>query len=241
MTINRSVKQLMVIMVLAMCVVRFGAGAIAGANNAAIEPYLSWFKPANAHLRTAISYLRTGNNDFAALALEDLIAAKAPELSDETLRQSTQAMAVKAQTALDLIDNNQPKKARALLLKTRAGLFEMHSKANIQIFDDCIWALVKKGPALWHFRKNKPDLNNSDQRQNVATIVADYLQQLNLCDRQATAQMKADGSYQRIVTGARKSLERIPAEALANRDGGQLFRFIIELKSFDQLLYLRFG
>jgi len=211
-------------------------------NKTAVDNYLSWFKPVNAHLRTAISYLRTGNTDFAALALEDMITAKAPdETLQGTLKSTVTSTVKKAQTALDQIDNNEPDKARAMLLTMRADFFALHQKSNIKVFDDCIWMLGKKGPALWHYRKNKADLTNEEELQSVAKAAADYLAQLNLCDAQATPQIKADESYSRIVTGARQSLERLPAEALANKDGGQLYRFIIELRSFDRLLYFRFG
>ena len=241
MTKNKLMKHITVMAAIITCLGFSIKPLLAENNKTSIESYLGWFKPANAHLRTAISYLRTGNTDFAALALEDLIAAKAPDVTDKVLQNALKSTVKKAQTALDQIDNNEPDNARAMLLTMRADIFARHQKSNIKVFDDCIWTLVQKGPTLWYYRKKKADLNNDGERQSVAKAAADYLAQLNLCDSQATPQIKADESYKRIVNGARQSLHRIPTEALANKDGGQLYRFIIELRSFDRLLYFRFG
>ena len=238
-------KQFVLITAFIFCLNQYIGPSFAGGKDAGPESYLAWFKPVNAHLRTAISYLRTGNTDFAALALEDLIAAKTQEVTGSVTNQAllkiVQSTPAEAKSALDLIDANQPEKARAALLKMRQSFFAGHQKNNITVFDDCIWALVKKGPPLWYYRKNRPDLGNREQLQSVAKAAANYLQQLNTCDSQATPQLKADGDYHRIVNGARQSLERIPVEALAQKDSGQLYRFIIELRSFDRLLYFRFG
>ena len=203
--------------------------------------YLEWFKPANAKLRTASTYLRTGNIDFAAIALEGIIDGKTPSGFSGSLSDAIANTVAKSKAALALIDENQEDKARDMLLKLRESLFQSNKSANVTVFDDCIWTLIKRGPALWTYRKNKPDLNDPEQVKAVAKAASDYLAQLDACDQKASAELKADQDYQRLVTGARQSLQRIPKETLANRDGGQLFRFLIELRSFDRLLYFRFG
>ncbi len=218
-----------------------GAVSNSLADEAGPTIYLNWFKSANAQLRTAATYLRTGNMDFAALALEEIISFKTPgELKPgkETIVSMT---TVEVKAALKLIDENQPTKARSGLLKLREALFQQHKKQDIEVFDDCIWGLVKRGPALWYFRKNKPDLNDRQQSQKVAEAAKNYLDQLNKCDAGAPSELKVDKDYRRLITGARESLERLPLEAVAKKDGGLLFRFIIELRSFDRLLYFRYG
>ncbi len=206
------------------------------------DTYLEWFKPANANLRLASSYLRTGNIDFAALALEKIAEGKVPaSLKGNDLATVIDSARAQAQTALDLVDANEAKKARDSLLKLRETLFQQNKTRQIVVFDDCIWELTKRGPALWRFRKNAPDLGDQQQSQAVGKAAADYLAQLNKCDELAAPDTKTDGDFQRLVKGARASLERFPAEVLTAKDGGLLFRFIIELRSFDRLLYLRFG
>jgi len=228
-------KALLVIMMMAVA----GFWQSASAGETGEQDYLAWFKSANSRLRIASTYLRTGNIDFAALALEEITGSKPPEKMSASLSGLTTKMLKQSETALALIDNDQPQKARSNLLKLRDDLFQAHQKLKITVFDDCIWALNKRGPALWHYKKNKPDLNDPEQAKEVAAATTAYLAQLNTCDQQADASLKADADYTRIVTGARRSLERISSESLANRDGGQLYRFIIELRSFDRLLYFR--
>jgi len=205
------------------------------------EAYLAWFKPANANLRLASSYLRTGNIDFAALALEKIVEGKPQSPLQGDLADVVTAARAQAKSALDLVDANEPEKAREGLLKLRETLFQQHKTRQIVVFDDCIWGLNKRGPALWKFRKNAPDLGDQQQSRAVGKAAAEYLVQLNKCDEAADPETKTDGDFQRLVKGARASLERFPAEVLEAKDGGLLFRFIIELRSFDRLLYLRFG
>ncbi len=207
----------------------------------AYEAYIEWFKPTNARLRTASSYLRTGNIDFAALALEKIVTGKIPAKVDSALAEVIIETVAQAKAALALVDENEPDKARDALLKLREKLFQQHKARKITVFDDCIWQLTKTGPALWRFRKSPPDLADQGQSQAVAKAAADYLAQLNKCDDLAAPETKTDGDFQRLVRGARASLERFPAEVVTAKNGGLLFRFIIELRSFDRLLYLRFG
>jgi hypothetical protein len=205
------------------------------------ENYLDWFKPANAHIRTAASYLRTGNIDFAALALQELTEAAMPQNLDGKLAQLAKTTVATARKALAQIDDGKEALARKTLLQLRQQIYAAHQTNNIKVFDDCIWGLVKKGPALWHYKKNPPDFSDSAAVAKTAKAASDYLKQLNLCDGQASAKIKADQAYHRIVTGARESLQRISTEALAQKDAGLLYRFIIELRSFDRLLYFGFG
>ncbi|MCP4071411.1 MAG: hypothetical protein GY742_06680 [Hyphomicrobiales bacterium] len=211
------------------------------AASASQDTYLEWFKPANAHIRTAASYLRTGNVDFAALALEELIESRMNENADSVLSNISVATIQTVEKALAQIDANEPRDARQTLLNLRQTLFVAHRNNNITVFDDCVWSLVRKGKALWYFRKNPPDLSDQSQVQKTKEATSNYLNQLNLCDEQAGSEIKADQTWQRLVTNARQSLERIPAEALDAKDKGLLYRFIIEIRSIDRLLYFRFG
>ncbi len=211
------------------------------AATAGQDTYLEWFKQANAHIRTAASYLRTGNIDFAALALEELIESRMNEDPDNALSKVPVATIQTAEKALAQIDANEPKSARQTLLDLRQTLFVAHRKNNVTVFDDCVWSLVQKGKALWYFRKNPPDLSDQSQVQKIKEATSNYLNQLNLCDEQAGAEIRTAQTWQRLVTSSRQSLERIPAEALGAKDKGLLYRFIIEIRSIDRLLYFRFG
>ncbi|MCP5010255.1 MAG: hypothetical protein GY942_09775, partial [Aestuariibacter sp.] len=121
--------------------------AILSPATAGQDIYLEWFKPANAHIRTAASYLRTGNIDFAALALEELIESGMNEGPDNALSKISVSTIQTVEKALAQIDANEPKSARQTLLDLRQMLFVAHRKNNVTVFDDCVWSLVQKGKA----------------------------------------------------------------------------------------------
>ena len=195
--------------------------------------WLDWFRAANPHLRTAISYLRTGNVDIAALALEDLLAI------EQTPEDAGKPVA-SIRAALDAIDADEPEKARKMLLAVRAELYARNRAGKLDLMEDCVWQLRAAGKPLWYFRKHAPDLKNSTQAMAVLRASKDYLAMLDKCDSMATAGQKATDIYARLVKGAQRSLRAIPA-AVRAKDGGQLFRYLIELRSFDRLIYFHYG
>lgn len=205
------------------------------------KAWLDWFKPANAHLRTASDYLRTDNLDFAALALEDLIASTPPTTLAAPLAKAAVSALAEANAALNQIDEGEGAAARDRLLELRQAFFDTNLKNDIEVFDDCIWAARKSAPPLWHYRRNKPDFTDVKQRQQVVAVVDKYLAQLERCDAIVPDEIKADEGWTRIGLGAITSLRRIKTESLPNNDVGQFIRFIRELRSFDNLLYARYG
>lgn len=213
----------------------------ATAQNAKHSAYLAWQAKAGNQIRLAASYLRTGNTDLAAIALEEIIADKQVNKVRPPMNKVSADTVRAAQSALDLIDANDAPAARKALLKLREMLYQAHKKNNIEIFSDCIWKLVKTGPPLWHYKKNPPDFNKPEQVKAAGQAALDYRRQLAKCDAMASPDLKANDDYKRLVSKALESLQRIPDEALKNKDAGLLYRFIIELRSIDRLLFFRFG
>jgi len=205
------------------------------------KAWLDWFKPVNAHLRTAAYYLRTDNLDFAALALEDLIASAPPITLAAPLATAAASAIAEANAALNQIDDGDSSAARERLLELRQVFFDTNFKNNIEVFDDCIWAARKAAPPLWHYRRNKPDFTDVKQREEVVAVTTNYLAQLEQCEAIAPDEIKADEEWTRIALGAITSLRRIKTESIPNNDVGQFIRFIRELRSFDNLLYFRYG
>lgn len=214
--------------------------AIPAAMSQPNQPYLDWFAKASPHLRTAITYLRTGNGDFAALALEDLTGLK-PAATTAPFTELIATANRTAKSALDQIDNGNLKPARAQLMKLREQIFAAHRAAGYNLFADCIWDLTKKGPAIWTYRRNKPDLGNKATAAKVSNAAKAYLAAMNACDKIAPKAEKAKPEYQRLITTARTSLQRISTEAVPQKNGGLLFRFIIELRAIDRLFLFHFS
>ena len=217
--------------------------AHAGAPN----DYVAGFERANAHLRAAASYLRTQNPDLAAIELEQFNAAwkavpsSIQDTENKSLFLNTRSDAAAAgQDALNAVDAGELEVARRGLLDARASLFAMHKKLGWDIFADCIWQANKTGKALWPFRRPPPDLQDESVRNEIKAATSAYLGALEACDAKAPATVNQDPEFRRLIDGSVQSLKKIPAAVDAKSNGG-LFRFLIELRSFDRLLYFRYG
>lgn len=219
----------------------FNFATPAVAQNAKYTHYLAWNDKVAGQLRLAASYLRTGNTEFAAIALEEFIGAKEFGKISGAMKPIAEKARKTAQASLALIDEGKPVEARAQLMQLRDMLFKAHKTHKIDLFSDCIWQVVKTGPPLWHYKKNPPDFADKKQVAATAKAALDYRRQLAICDNKASAALKAQDDYKRLVANGLESLQRIPDEALKNKDKGQLYRFIIELRSIDRLLFFRFG
>ena len=205
------------------------------------KAWLDWFKPVNVSLRTATSYLRTDNGDFAALSLEELIENVPPvSLSRQLATAATNTLS-EASAVLDQIEDGHGPAARKRLQELRQALFEINQKNGIEVFDDCIWSVHKAGPALWWFRNNKPDLADAKQREAVMLATNRYLFQLEKCDTIVPHEIKMDEEWRRVALSAIISLRRIKMESIPKNDVGMFIRLVRELISFDHILYFRYG
>ena len=234
------------LLIVSACLIAFATSLVAGlvgASGKDRQDYLNWFKSNNSHLRTAISYLRTQNADFAALALEELIAAKPPAAIEKNKMQIVSLMTTTAKQALDQIDDDDFRAARRTLLGLRRKVFQAHQKIGVVVFADCIWQLRSTGLQMWYYRKrdNGPDLADEKQSAAVASSVTAYLDQLKTCNGRASNKIKSSGDYSRIFIGVRQTLEKVLTESIPNRNGRELYRRLNEIRSFDRLLFFRFG
>jgi len=205
------------------------------------KAWLDWFKPVNAHLRTVVVYLGTDNLDLAALSLEEFMANEPPAALVGVLASAATSALSEANAALNQIDDGDGPAARNRLLELRQAFFDINRKNNIEVFDDCIWEARKAALPLWHYRRNKPDFTDAKQREEVLAATYNYLNHLEICGAEAPDDIRADKEWSRVSLGAISSLHRIKTEAIPNNDVGQFIRFIRELRSFDNLLYFRYG
>jgi len=212
-----------------------------GFCNSEGKAWLEWFKPVNTHLRTAAGYLRTDNLDLAALSLEELLASEPSSALGNAVSSVATSALSEANAALNLIDEGDGAAARDRLLKLRQTLFKFNRNNRIEVFDDCIWLARKTAIPLWHYRRNKPDFTDAIQRAEVMAITNDYLRQMVICNVQAPEEVKADKEWSRVALGAISSLRLIKTEAIPNQNVGRFIRIIRELRSFDNLLYFRYG
>lgn len=179
--------------------------------------------------RLAAGYLRTGNVDLAALALERLAKALAGD-----------ATAGQASAALAAIDAGDPARAGVLVETMATALAAVRHAAGVRVFADCIRAASATYGTLDVYRNHPPNLGSPAVRTAIATAAQSTDAALARCDGEAVAPVKQDPDFRRLIDGARASLARLPAAADAG-DADLVHRYLIELRAFEQLLLFRFG
>jgi hypothetical protein len=179
--------------------------------------------------RTALGYLRTQNVDLAALEIERLEKAL-----DSTPHDG---LAATARAALETGDLEGA--TRALNTLGDALASERQARGTL-LLADCVQAFTQTYAALDVYRTSLPDLADGAIAQSVATAAERSRAMLLLCDGEAPPNLKSDPGFRRLVEGAAASLALVQ-QATARRDQGLLFRLLIELRSFEQLLLFRYG
>ncbi len=182
-----------------------------------------------AERRIAAGYLRTGNGDLAALALERLAKA---------LQGGPHASI--AGEALAAIDAGDLPRAAQLVTELGDRFAEDRRSAGVRVLADCVREASRTYHALDAHRVAPPDLSAPATRAGLARAARASDDALARCDAEASASTKADPDFRRLIDGARASLARVPAAA-DTADGDLLHRLLIELRSFEQLLLFRFG
>ncbi|MDC7789949.1 hypothetical protein PQJ75_23825 [Rhodoplanes sp. TEM] len=178
--------------------------------------------------RLAAGYLRTGNGDLAALALERLQKAlPAPH-------------AMRAKTAVEAIDAGDLAAATTATEALAVDLAEARRAAGVRVLADCVREFSTVYATLDTHRTRAPDLADAALRSAIAAAARASDAAVARCDGEAPAAVKADAGFRRLVDGSRGSLGRIP-EAVAAGDAELLHRFLIELRAYEQLLRFRYG
>src|ERR1044071_6022800 len=111
---------------------------------------------AEAHSRVAVGYLRTGNNDLAALEIDRLReawgklgAVRRPVVFDSKLYVAMLTDAsMRLVTADMLFNSGRPDNARQALEAIRADLYNLRKSAGIVVLSDCINDSNKAAAAL---------------------------------------------------------------------------------------------
>jgi hypothetical protein len=199
------------------------------AQDAAYEPV---FKAANPHLRSARSYLRTGNGDLALIELDGFASAWEPLADDPAVAFITASMADASRFA----EAGKLEKAEAAVYGARSALRARHRELRSAFFEDCIWEANLLGDPLWAYIKSPPGFETAGPLQEAAA----YRAAISACNLAAPAAIAADPEFRRLVDGTLLSLDQA-AKAIKEKDAATLHRYLIEIISFDRLLYFRFG
>jgi hypothetical protein len=192
----------------------------------------AFFDALNPPLRTAWSYLRTQNTDLALLEL-DMLLTNLPVQSDTSYK----AVLLETVAVAEAGDVN---KAAQLLQMLRQNLRQRNAKSGETIFSDCIWDANRAGDMIWPHITAAPDLQNTTVQQAVLNSLATYQTALKKCGLTAPATIAQDVEFRRLMDGTLPSLD-IAIKGVSEKDSATLYRYLIEIISYDRLLYFRFG
>jgi len=230
--------------------------ALAGPAGIAHASDLADFNEAAAvaygHYRAAASYLRTGNAALAAIELEaarekwrdvaSRFAASPPDAfaDDPAWAGTLTAIGKRLKDALAATDGGDLKAAAEILAPIRGELSDLRGRNNVVVFSDRVDAISAIMDRLWRFHHQPPDLDSAAALRELrsGTAVLEHL--LRLCREAAPAGLRKDPDFVRFLDSGAEAVERL-WQAIETKDQELLINTLRELRSFERLLFLRFG
>lgn len=221
-------------------------------NAGSTSDFLSDIDSAFAHYRESVIYLRTGNVDLGAIELDEMAekwrglqekyAKTRPDaFDDNAMFDATLADTGKTiDSALAAIDSGDAASARQQLLPLRAKLSSLRAASNIYTLPDCLLQAATRMRDLFAYRGKPPAKDDWPGRADVISKAAIYADTLKRCDAMASKEVRENPEFRRLFDGAIQSAERV-SEAIGTGDDGLLYRLLIEMISFDRLMFYRFG
>ena len=226
----------------------FAAGAARADDlalfNAAIEDVA-------AHNRAAIGYLRTENRDLAMVELEQMKDAwgvfaerfggnrPAPFRDNKLYLTMLVDVPTRIVTAMIMVNFGRPDIARNALQAIREEIAAVRRASGVEVLADCVVDANTAMDALFVYR-DAPDWAQPATASNIAAKADAYGAAVKRCDAMASAALRADPAFRRLVDGVMASLALVP-QAIAAHDADMLQHVIVELRSFDNLLAFRYG
>ncbi len=222
-----------------------GASELSAFNSAVADAY--------GHYRQASFYLRrSASPDIAALELESFIekwqavverfAGAPPDAfaDDPQWGGTLREIASRAGTALASLDKGDAAAAQETLLPVRGLFGDLRRRNGVTTYSDVIDALSAGMEAFLKYRRNPPDFSDRGQVESMLrqAAVVGYL--FDRCAARAPGELLADEEFRRLIDGARESMQKV--WIAAETDDLRLLRVGIgEVRSFERILFLRFG
>jgi len=219
----------------------------------AAEPdFHATYDDAYAHYREAFFHSRTGNTPVAAIALDEfvvkwtaLVARFAddppPEYANNGVWKSAlQDILGRAERGLDALDEDDAETAREAINPIRTILGDLRRRNGVVSYSDTVDALSTEMVLLARYRKSVKDMSDTAAIALVheqARIVEAIFEK---CRAEATPAMHADPEFKRLADGAADSMAKL-LRSLETRDSRLMRIGIGELRSYERIMFLRFG
>jgi hypothetical protein len=210
------------------------------------------FADAWAHYRQAVFYGRSGNVGVAALELDDFVAkwsvlaarfgdnppdAFAEDLSWKSTLDSIGAI---ARQGLGQLDGGDVEGANKTLAPVRGIVGDLRRRNSVRVYSDHVDELSAAMDILAVYRREVKELGEPDARARVTKQAAIVAYLFDKCDARAPTAVRVDPEFRRLIDGARESMSKLWL-SLGTGDI-RLYRVGIgELRSYERILFLRFG
>jgi len=220
------------------------AGELKAFNESVAESYR--------YFRGAAFYLRTKNLAVATFELDDMramwrvvekrYAGSPPDAfaDDPDWRATLRDIGARIENALAAAEEDNLKRTAAIIGPVRGLLAGLRARNGVYVFSDCVNEANAAGEAVLAFRR-RPHLFDDDAWVNrllgQAAVVA-YI--YRKCRRIAPVTLRDDAAFNRMIDGALDEMNTIP-EAVAAKDSRLLAITLGEFRSFDRILFLKFG
>ncbi len=224
----------------------------APAKSADLDAFHAAVEGVNRPYTSALFYLRTGNTGLASF---DLMAARSrwqklleqfqdsppiPLNNDANWNSSLAAIASAFEKGIAQADAGEVKAAQETLLLIRTTLYDLRNRNGLRVLADCIFELNKQMDALYEYRHAPPDLERAEIRMRVTEMGAAYAQLVSACRQLAPQELRQNTDFQSLFDGTLKSINSI-VRPVETKDQRGVINVLRELKSFDRLLWLRWG
>jgi hypothetical protein len=143
-------------------------------------------------------------------------------------------------TAMIMINFGRPDVARNSLEAIRDEMSAVRRESKVEVLADCVLDSHAAMEAFSFYRDKVPDWDDAAALSDIAAKADAYGATVKRCDAMAAEPVRGNPEFRRLVDGIAASLAFVP-KAVAERDRDLLFRVIIELRSFDNLLAFRYG
>ncbi len=226
------------------------SSSVSGADE--VSSFNDAIERVNQPYKSALFYLRTGNAGVAGLELDTARSAwtsvaekygKAPPkplAKDPKWPTTLQDVSKAFDAGAKLATEGQSKEARSALLPIRELLHQMRRRNGLRVMADCVYDLNAFMDVLYHWRRNPADFNDPAVRKKATTASNKYIDQLKLCRSEASAELEANPDFKSVMDGAAKSAASL-LKPIENKQPNAFINVLRELKSFDVIIFVRWG
>jgi len=236
--------------------IRFAAAAVLACAGTARADDLALFNDAvedfALHNLTALGYLRTENYELAVTELDQIKDAwgafaerfggnrPAPFRDNKLYVTMLVDVPTRIVTAMMMINFGRPQIAANSLQSIREELSAVRRESGVRVLADCVLDANTAMDAFQLYRDTAPDWSDAATLADITAKAEAYGTAVKRCDGMAASALHDNPEFRRLVDGIAASLAFVP-KAVADHDRDLLYRVIIELRSFDNLLAFRYG